>query len=268
MTNRLIRPAHTLLFAALLCCALAFTTAAAAEPDKTDTPRPSLPGYKDSPLIPGTTWHVHDPDRPHPPIVQTDGVPSDAVALFNGTDLSRWQASDWKVQDGVMIAGSKNITSKDSLGDIQLHIEWCIPELPASTPAGNRGNSGVFLMGLYELQIFDSHGTDIYADGQAGALYGQMPPQVNASRKPGEWQTYEIIFTAPRFKDGNLEQPARLTALHNGVLILNHVEVLGATAHRALPKYKPHTAALPLVLQAHGCPVRFRNIWIRPLKTP
>jgi hypothetical protein len=130
----------------------------------------------------------------------------------------------------------------------------------------NRGNSGVFLMGLYELQVFESYQSGIYADGQAAAVYGQYPPLVNATRKPGEWQMFDIIFTAPRFKEGKLETPAYVTLLHNGVLVHNHVALLGPTGHRILPKEMPHPARGPLRLQDHSSPVRFRNIWIRPIK--
>ena len=160
-----------------------------------------------------------------------------------------------------------DIWTKECFGDCQLHLEFACPAEIKGESQG-RGNSGVFLMGIYEIQVLDGYNNPTYADGITASIYGEYPPLVNACRKPGEWQTYEVIFTAPRFKDGKLEQSGRLTAFHNGVLILNHVEVLGATAHRALPKYTPHAAALPLVLQSHGCPVRFRNIWIRHLKTP
>lgn len=250
----------------MLLLLLSFALAAESTQGGEAEERPVVPGYKDTPLLPGTQWHVHDPDRPAPARVQANGVPSDAVVLFDGESLSRWQETDWTVKDGALEAGRKNLVSKDTFGDIQLHIEWAVPEkLPPEMKASSRGNSGVLLMGLYELQVFDSFGTEIYPDGQAGAIYGQTPPLVNASRKPGAWQTYDIVFVAPRFKDGRLERPGYLTAFHNGVLIHHHVEILGAMAYRKLPKYTPHAEALPLVLQAHGCPVRYRNIWVRRL---
>lgn len=192
------------------------------------------------------------------------GSPSDAVVLFNGSDLSEWDGADnWKIEDGAMIAGKGNVRSKKAFGDCQLHIEWSAP-LPATGKGQGRGNSGVFLMDTYEIQVLDSFENETYFDGQAGAIYKQTPPQVNATRPPGEWNTYDIIWTAPRFeKDGALKSPAHITAIHNGLLILNHFELKGDTPYDRPPEYKKHADRLPIRLQDHGNPMRFRNIWVR-----
>jgi hypothetical protein len=194
------------------------------------------------------------------------GPPSDAVVLFGGKDLSKWDGGDkWKVQDGYAISGGNDITTKQGFGDCQLHVEWATPEKVEGEGQG-RGNSGVFLMGLYEVQILDSYGNKTYYDGQAAAIYKQHPPLVNACRKPGQWQTYDIVFEAPRFdKKGNLTRPAFITVLQNGVLVQNHLQIQGTTAWDVGPKYAAHAAKLPIILQYHGNPVRFRNIWIREL---
>ncbi len=237
-------------------------------------------GFQDTPMLPGGKWHVHDGDRPRPPIV-TPGAnpgdpPSDAVVLFDGKDLSKWQVNGkepgWKVEDGAMVVppgGTPNggtIASKDEFGDCQIHVEWSAPNPPKGRDQG-RGNSGVLIMGRYEIQVLDSFDNVTYADGQASAVYGQHPPMANASRKPGEWQTYDITFTAPRFKaDGTVETPAYVTALHNGVLVQDHVELLGPMTYRAVARYTPHGPRGPLAFQDHGNPVRYRNIWVREIK--
>jgi hypothetical protein len=194
------------------------------------------------------------------------GPPADAIVLFGGKDLLAWEGADaWKIEDGVAIVGGNDIKSKQAFGDCQLHIEWASPAEVSGSGQG-RGNSGVYLQGLYEVQVLDSYQNDTYPDGQAGALYKQAPPLVNVSRKPGEWQTYDIIFTAPRFDaDGKLLMPGYLTVLHNGVLIQNHTEIEGTTAWDQAPKYTAHPEKLPLQLQHHRNPVKFRNIWIREL---
>jgi len=237
-------------------------------------PRPIMgPGYDNTPLIPGTDWRVHDNRRPHPAVVTpgTDGsAPSDAVVLFDGTDFSHWLGPKgeptWKLENGYMEVANKGgqIRSKEEFGDCQLHVEWASPNPPKGESQG-RGNSGVFLMGCYEIQVLDCFENKTYADGQTASLYGQTPPQVNVCRAPGEWQSYDIIFTAPVFKDGKLESPAYVTMLHNGVLVHNHVALIGRTAHKNLAKYTPHGAKGPISLQDHGNPVRYRNIWVRPL---
>lgn len=207
---------------------------------------------------------------PEPPAITPgtqQGPPSDAIVLFDGTDLSQWQGGEqWIIKDGSATVRGGGITSKRAFGDCQLHLEFATPEKVEGTGQG-RGNSGVYLMGLYEVQILDSYENVTYYDGQCGAIYKQYPPLVNASRKPGEWQTYDIIFTRPRFtKDGQLKTPAYLTVLHNGVVIHNHRELLGATSWDMAPKYTPHADKLPIFIQDHGNPVRFRNIWIRELE--
>lgn len=207
---------------------------------------------------------------PQPPVVTPgathDAPPSDAVVLFDGQDLSRWKNADnWKVVDGAMVAGRGSITSIDEFGDCQVHIEWSAPTPPRGSGQG-RGNSGVFLMGIYELQVLDSFENPTYHDGQASAIYKQTPPMVNAMRKPGDWNTYDILWTAPRFNDdGSLRSPAAMTVLHNGVATLHHFELKGDTPFSRPPQYNKHSDRGPLQLQDHGDPVRFRNIWVRPL---
>jgi hypothetical protein len=231
---------------------------------------------------PPKEWGIHDLNRPQPKVIdpgtasaasQPGKPPSDAVVLFDGKDLSKWRAdkeggpAGWKVENGYMevVKGAGGIHTEQGFGDVQLHIEWRAPT-PAHGEGQERGNSGVFLMGMYEVQVLDSHGSQTYADGQASALYGQYPPLVNASRPAGEWQTYDIVFHAPRFAaDGSLARPARATVLHNGVLTQDNQELTGPTAHKARPPYKAHAARLPIGLQDHGDPVRFRNVWVREL---
>ena len=204
-------------------------------------------GYKDTPKLPWCNYLVHDPDRPAPPRVNPGAapapapVPSDAVVLFDGKDLSQWQPSDWKVEDGCIEAVSGELTSKRSFGNCQIHLEWMDPA-NFQGPWYNQGNNGVFLMGLYEIQIFDSWNEKIYPDGQAAAIYGQTPPLVNASRPPGQWQSYDIFFTAPVFEGDKLVQPARVTMLHNGVLVHLNDEIHGETGHRILPGTKTKSA--------------------------
>lgn len=193
-------------------------------------------------------------------------APSDAIVLFDGTDLSAWRNADqWQVENGAMIAGKGAVTSNETFGDCQLHIEWSAP--PPKGTGQCRSNSGVLLMGHYEIQILDSYENETYHDEQAGAIYKQTPPQVNAMRPPGQWNVYDIIWTAPRFKkDGMLASPAYITAIHNGVLILNHFELKGDTPLNRPPSYTQHADRLPIRLQDHGNPVRFRNIWVREIK--
>jgi hypothetical protein len=226
-------------------------------------------------------WAVHDESRPHPKVVtpgtpstaeQPGKPPSDAIVLFDGKDLSQWQGAKggeakWKVENGELVVAGKSgdIVTKEPFGDCQLHVEWAAPTPPSGTSQG-RGNSGVKIMGRYEVQVLDSYHADTYADGQAGALYGQYPPLVNATRPPGQWQVYDIVFHAPRFPaDGKVQKPATATVLLNGVLVQDHAELKGTTAHNSPGVYKQHADKEPLLLQDHGNPVRFRNIWIRPL---
>lgn len=200
------------------------------------------------------------------PGATNDAPPSDAIVLFDGKDLSHWKNADrWTIADGAMVVGRGAITSTDEFGDCQVHIEWSAPTPPKGSGQG-RGNSGVFLMGIYEVQVLDSFDNTTYHDGQASAIYKQTPPMVNAMRKPGEWNTYDILWTAPRFNDdGSLKSPAYMTVLHNGVVTLNHFELKGDTPYSRPPRYNKHPDKGPLTLQDHGDPVRFRNIWVRPL---
>ena len=205
-----------------------------------------------------------------PPIVtpaENNGAPSDAVVLFDGKDFSAWQGADkWKIENGTMVAGKGDIRTKESFGDCQLHIEWSAPT-PATGSGQGRGNSGIFFMDNYELQVLDSFDNKTYFDGQAGAIYKQTPPQVNATRAPGTWNIYDVIWTSPRFNDdGSLKSPAYITALHNGILILNHFELKGDNPFHRPPQYKKQADKVPIRLQDHGNPMRFRNIWIRETK--
>jgi hypothetical protein len=224
-------------------------------------------------------WAIHDLNRPLPPVVDPGPAgppvpaPSDAVVLFGGKDLLLWEdgkgdPAKWKIENGYMevVAKTGSIRTKRGFGDCQLHIEWATPSA-VSGEGQERGNSGVFLMDTYEVQVLDSYNNRTYADGQAASIYGQYPPLVNASRKPGEWQTYDIVFHAPRFgADGKLVEPARMTVFHNAVLVHDNDELTGPTAHKARPPYKAAADKLPLSLQDHGNPVRYRNIWLRELE--
>lgn len=212
--------------------------------------------------------------EPEPVVVRPeDGAapPSDAIVLFDGTDLSAWQGGDgeaaWVVADGAFTVapGAGNIRTRRAFGDVQLHIEWRTPAEIAGE-GQERGNSGVFLMERYEVQVLDSYDNRTYSNGQAGSIYKQSIPAVNASRPPGAWQSYDIVFTAPRFDaGGNVVAPAAMTVFHNGVLIQNHFELRGPTVNIGEPAYQAHAERLPLMLQDHGNPVSFRNVWVREL---
>jgi len=243
------------------------------------TANPNL-GYSDTPQLPGSPYRVHDGTRPQPRLVMPGPAatpdcqgppPADAVVLFDGTSLAKWinkagGPAVWKVENGYMevVAGTGNIRTRDELGDCQLHVEWAAPVKIEGDSQG-RGNSGVFLMARYEIQVLDCYRNPTYPDGTTGALYGQCPPLVNACRPPGEWQTYDVIWIGPRFAGDRLVSPARVTVLFNGVLIHHDRELLGTTAHRQVAAYTPHPPQGPLMLQDHGNPVRYRNIWIREL---
>jgi hypothetical protein len=224
-------------------------------------------------------WKAHDRNRPAPTAVDPGApgtetspgrAPADAIVLFDGKDLSKWTHKDgtpakWKVTGEYfeVVPKTKDIITKQPFGDMQLHVEFREPAPPVGEDQ-DRGNSGVIIMGLYEIQVLDSYQSKTYPDGQSGAVYGQYPPLVNVSRPPGQWQTYEIIFHAPRFDDsGKLLRPAHVTVLQNGVLVQDNVEIHGPTATGE--PYKAHTAKLPLELQDHNHPVRFRNVWVREL---
>jgi hypothetical protein len=226
-------------------------------------------------IDPGT---VSTPETPGKP-------PSDAIVLFGGKDLSQWVSWNgplgydyakgekkgetgpptWLVKDGVIeVVNKGNLMSKEKFGDVQLHIEWAAPKKVVAASQG-RGNSGVLLMGSYEIQVLDSYDNETYADGQAASIYGQYPPLVNASRRPGEWQAYDIVFEAPRFKSGKLVSPAFATVFHNGILVQHRQQLLGPMRHKLETAYVPHAAEAPLILQMHSNPVRYRNIWVRKL---
>ena len=236
------------------------------------------PGFRDTPVLPGSQWKVHDADRPHPEPVTpgaTPGAPpSDAVVLFDGTSMDAWTPTGqpWTLANGAMTVPARaegqdasTLVSKESFGDVQLHLEFRSPNPPEKS-SQDRGNSGVWFMERYEVQILDGHDNPTYADGTVGAIYGSTPPLVNASRAPGEWQSYDIVFERPHFAaDGTVLRPAYVTVLLNGVLVQNRQPYTGSTVWRQLAEYEPHGDAAPIQLQDHDSPVSFRNIWIRRL---
>jgi len=233
-------------------------------------------GYTDTPMLPHAPWRVHDLNRPAPPVVtpgkESHEPPSDAIVLFAGKHLDAWATAKdgspakWTVENGYMEVAKKAgmIRTKQGFGSCQLHIEWMAPDLPDKN-SQHKGNSGVFLMGNYEIQVLNCFENKTYSDGMAGSIYAQYPPLVNACRKPLEWQSYDILFEAPEFKDGKVVKKAYVTVLHNGVVVQNHTELIGRATHKKVATYAPHADKLPLSLQDHGDPVRFRNIWIREL---
>ncbi|HEU4700467.1 MAG TPA: DUF1080 domain-containing protein [Gemmatimonadales bacterium] len=227
-------------------------------------------------------WPLHSMERPRPPVVTPAPAgapvppPSDAIVLLDGAGrargLAEWEGAGggparWTVHDGyVEVApGTGSIRTKRAFGSVQLHVEWAVPTPPRGE-SQERGNSGVFLMSHYEVQILDSWHNDTYPDGWVAAIYGQTPPLVSAARRPGEWQTYDIVFHRPLFApDGRVLRPATITVLHNGVLVQDHTVITGWTEHDHRATYKPHPDRLPLVLQDHENPTRFRNVWVREL---
>lgn len=237
-------------------------------------------GYSDTPLIPGSTYHVHDGDRPQPRVVTpgatAGAAPSDAVVLFDGTCLCGWVScrdgspAPWTLGNGFMEVkpGTGNIRTKAAFGNCQLHLEFASPSVVKGESQG-RGNSGVFLMGRYEIQVLDCYQNPTYPDGTTGGIYGQFPPLVNACRKPGEWQCYDIVFHRPVFgQDGKVVKRATFTVFHNGVLIQDHYDLSGGNGWlgpHAVTDYVAHGDKGPIMLQDHGNPVRFRNIWLREL---
>lgn len=238
-------------------------------------------GYTETPMLPGQPWRVHDKFRPRPGVVkpadQPGQPPADAVVLFDGKNLDSWAVGQkdgafvpapWKVENGYMEVkpGSGSIFTREQFGDCQLHLEFATPEKVEGNGQG-RGNSGVIIMGRYEIQVLDSFNNDTYADGQLSSIYGQYPPQVNAARAPGQWQTYDIIWEAPRFAAGKVVKPAKATVFLNGVLVQHARELIGPMAHQETHPYSPHDPVGPLLLQDHGNTTRFRNIWYRPLRS-
>jgi hypothetical protein len=235
-------------------------------------------GFQDTPLQPDGKWHVHDPARPQPLVItpgksfsENAAPPADAIVLFDGKDLSHWRdkktggEAPWKIEDGVMVSAKGDTETTDKFGDIQLHLEFKEP-IPAKGEGQGRGNSGVYFMGLYEIQILDCYESKTYADGATGGIYGQHPALANACRPPGAWETYDIIFTAPRFgANGEVVSPAYATVMLNGVVVQNHQAYRGATNWKSPGKYAAHAAELPLALQYHNNSVSFRNIWARPV---
>ncbi len=233
-------------------------------------------GYDDTPFLPGEQWRVHDANRPQPrvvtPAARVGDAPSDAEVLFDGTDLSKWEGVDggeagWKIEDRYMevIPGTGDIQTREAFGDCQLHLEFACPAEVEGDSQG-RGNSGVFLIGEYEIQVLDGYENPTYADGITSAIYGEYPPRVNACRPPGEWQSYDIVFEAPRYEGDKLVSPAYLTVLHNGLVVHHRQAALGPTGHRNLLNYdEVHGPNGPLKLQDHRNPTRYRNIWIRAL---
>jgi hypothetical protein len=223
-----------------------------------------------NPMLPDVPYRVHDMTRPLPPVVKTAGAvvveaPGDATILFDGTSIDAWEG-DWKIVDGILVASPKNdLLTKESFGPIQLHLEWRVPAGRA-VDGQKGGNSGVFFMNKYEVQVLQSHENRTYADGQAGALYGQYPPLANATTTQGEWQSYDITFEPPVYEDGKIVAPARATVIHNGVVLQHAQPFMGPTTHKKLTSYPAaHPETGPLRLQWHKDPVEFRNIWVRPL---
>jgi hypothetical protein len=229
-------------------------------------------GYEDTPYLSWINYRVHDNSRPKPTHVDslpiTTHPPADAVVLFDGSSMERWNPIEtWAVKHGILVAQKGVLVSKESFGDCQIHLEFKVPT-EKSIKFTDRGNNGVGLMGFYEIQIFDSHPMHkekLYADGQCASIYGQTPPLVNACRKPGEWQSFDITFTAPVFKGERLVSPAYVTVYHNGLLVQNHEKIWGPTLHRGIAPYKTHPSKLPITLKGHDSKVEFRNIWVRPL---
>ena len=230
-------------------------------------------GYDDTPLQPDGKWKVHDGNRPRPKVVTPGALvpmppPADAIVLVgSGSDLSHWQTASgapvpWTMANGVLETGKGMIQTKATFTDVQLHVEFATPS-QVSGDSQERGNSGVFLSGVFEIQVLDSFNNLSSADGQAAAMYGQHPPLVNASRGPGEWQSYDILFKAPRFNGNDVATPAIVTVLHNGVVVHNARAFWGGTAHKRIDPYRPAMARGPIRLQDHGNPVRYRNIWVR-----
>jgi hypothetical protein len=255
------------------------STASTPQPRQAVIPMTKNVGYTNTPIIPGTKWHVHDGLRPQRPIVTPGATfshlappPSDAVVLFDGHDLSKWTgpggSAKWKVENGYMEVAPKSgsIRTTGKFADFQLHLEFATPVKVEGNSQG-RGNSGILFNSIYEVQVLDSWENPTYPDGQAGALYGQSPPLVNASKRPGEWQTYDIVFESPRWDENRkIAKKANVTVIHNGVLLHHKREYTGATPHQQVGTYdNPHSPEVYIELQDHNNPMRFRNIWLRKI---
>lgn len=266
----------------LLSTAVAAGGSALAQQPAAPQPNPDL-GFTDTPMEPGMPWHVHDPARPHPkvitPAATPGGAPSDAIVLFDGKDLSQWYHrgrganrdtkvdAGWKVENGYfeIAKGFGDLLTREKFGDVQLHLEWSSPTQIMSKSQG-RGNSGVLFLTRYEMQVLDMWENPTYADGGAGSIYGQYPPLVTPARRPGEWNTYDIVFETARFEGEKLVKPAFFTVFYNGVMVHNRKEALGPMVYRQVAHYTPHPPEDSLMLQDHNSnPVRYRNIWIRRL---
>lgn len=241
-----------------------------------DESKPSPLGYEDTPIIPGTKWHVHDPNRPKPPVVKpgetSAGAPSDAVVIFNGKGTENLRGKDqapcaWKVEDGELVVSGGDVWTTKEFGSCQVHLEWkSAPETKGNSQ--KKGNGGIFLMDRYESQILDCHENPTYSDGMVGAVYGQTPALANPSRPPGNWQSYDIIFTAPKLDNGKVVEPAHITSIVNGVCTQNHTAIMGPTHHKQITNYDgafPEKAPIRFQDHKNDPPLRLRNIWIRPL---
>jgi len=258
--------------------AVAANVALAQAKKNTEVVIDGVAGFQDTPLQPDGKWHVHDPARPQPPVVtpgasfsENAAPPSDAIVLFDGKDLSQWVDKKtggpvaWTVADGVATSAKGDIVTTNQFGDLQLHLEFREPTPPKESGQG-RGNSGVFLMDRFEIQVLDCYNNKTYADGATAGIYGQHPALANACRPPGEWQTYDIIFNVPHFgANGEVVTPGYVTVIHNGVVAQNHQAIRGATNWKSPGKYTPHGPTGPLALQYHNNSVAFRNIWVRPV---
>jgi hypothetical protein len=263
----------------LASLAVALSPVFAAQPEK---PQPI--GYSDTPVIPGTQWKVHDIDRPRPaavaPGAKLGDAPADAIVIFDGKDTSQlfWRKKDdptprpspWKIENGELLVDGGDCWTKLEFASCQLHLEWK-SEPNTKGNSQKKGNGGIFLMDRYESQILDCDNNPTYADGMAGAVYGQTPPMVNAVRKAGEWQSYDIVFTAPKLKDGTVVEPARITTFINGVCVQNNTSIMGPTQHRKTTDYSgkfPAKASIRFQDHKNEPPIRLRNIWVRPLPDP
>lgn len=241
-----------------------------------DENKPSPVGYEDTPLIPGTEWRVHDIKRPAPPVVtpgaKVGDAPSDAIILFDGKNTDAFVGKEgapcpWKIENGELLIAGGDCWTKESFASCQYHIEW----MSAPETKGNsqkKGNSGTFFMDRYESQMLDCYENPTYADGITGSVYGQTPAMANAVRPPGNWQVYDIIFTAPKLENGKVVEPAYITTFVNGVCVQNHTKIMGPTKHKQVTSYEgefPEKAPIRIQDHKNDPPVRVRNIWIRPL---